>query len=96
MTGFVLSPLAQADLRDIWDYTADKWGLDQAESYLRVIEAAIKFVAAEPQRGRTADQIRLGYRKYLAGTHVLFYRLSPQGVDIVRILHQRMDFDRHL
>jgi hypothetical protein len=38
MTGhFVLSPRAQADLDDIWDYTADRWGLDQAETYTRDI-----------------------------------------------------------
>jgi toxin ParE1/3/4 len=36
MTGrYVLSPRAQTDLGDIWDYTADRWGLDQAETYTR-------------------------------------------------------------
>ena len=34
MTGhFVLTPRARADLDEIWDYTADRWGLDQAETY---------------------------------------------------------------
>jgi plasmid stabilization system protein ParE len=27
---------------------------------------------------------------------VLFYRKAPEGVEVVRILHQRMDFQRHL
>jgi plasmid stabilization system protein ParE len=27
---------------------------------------------------------------------VLFYRKAPKGVEVVRILHQRMDFQRHL
>ena len=32
---FVLKPRAQADLDEIWDYTVDRWGIDQAETYLR-------------------------------------------------------------
>jgi toxin ParE1/3/4 len=35
------------------------------------------------------------YRKYAAGSHMLFYRHVESGIDIVRILHSRMDFDRH-
>ena len=42
------------------------------------------------------DDVRTGYRKYPAGSHLLFYRLTPDGIDIVRILLQRMDFERHL
>lgn len=34
MTSFVLSPAAQADVDGIWDYTAENWGVDQAESYI--------------------------------------------------------------
>ncbi|MFQ8432040.1 type II toxin-antitoxin system RelE/ParE family toxin [Amaricoccus sp. W119] len=30
MRGFVLSPAAQADLDEIWDYTAERWGQEQA------------------------------------------------------------------
>ena len=33
---------------------------------------------------------------YPAGSHVLFYRNVKAGIDIVRILHSRMDFERHL
>jgi toxin ParE1/3/4 len=32
----------------------------------------------------------------VADPHLLFYRLTDDGVDIVRILHERMDFGRHL
>jgi ParE toxin of type II toxin-antitoxin system, parDE len=49
MTGrFVLSPRAQTDLDDIWNYTADRWGLDQAETYTRDIWQRIEEVAAIP------------------------------------------------
>jgi toxin ParE1/3/4 len=96
VTQYVLSPRAQADLDDLWDYSAENWGDDQAESYMRQIQAAIELVANDPRRGRPCDDIRPAYSKFAVGSHVLFYRRTPNGVDVVRILHQRMDFDRHL
>ena len=40
---------------------------------------------------------RSGYRKYAVGTHTLYYRIAGVDmIDVVRILHQRMDIDRHL
>ena len=94
---YLLSPAAQADLEQIWDYTHDRWGVDQAEDYLRELQRAINRTAANPRIGRACDEIRPGYRKLAAGSHTLFYRVTGEDlIDIVRILHQRMDVDRHL
>jgi toxin ParE1/3/4 len=46
--------------------------------------------------GRACPEIRRGYHKYRAGSHVLFYRLIDGGIEVVRILHEQMDFGRHL
>ena len=96
MTHYVLSPRAQRDLEEIWNYTAGKWGIDQAEIYIRQIQQAVDVVADDPRRGRACNDIRAGYYKYPTGSHFLFYRLIEGGVDIVRVLHQRMDFEQHL
>ena len=96
MSGFTLSPRAQADIEEIWDFTAGRFGLDQAEAYVRGIERAISTVAADPRRGRACDDVRAGYHKFLVGSHVLFFRLTGDGIDVVRILHGRMDFGAHL
>lgn len=94
---YLLSPAARADLEQIWDYTHDRWGVDQAEQYLRELQGAIERVAANPLIGRACEEIRPGYRKLAAGSHTLYYRATVEGViDLVRILHQRMDVDRHL
>jgi plasmid stabilization system protein ParE len=29
------------------------------------------------------------------GSHFVFYRITAEGIDVVRILHQRMDFEQH-
>ena len=96
MTRYVLSPRAQADMEGIWDYTAERWNSVQAERYVRALQEAIETIAADPLRARPCDHIRAGYRKYSFGSHVIFFRAAASGIDIVRILHQRMDFERHL
>lgn len=94
---YLLSPAAQADLEQIWDYTHGRWGVDQAEDYLRELERAINRIAMHPLIGGSCDGIRPGYRKLATGSHVLFYRvIADDDVDVVRILHRRMDVDRHL
>ena len=95
-TGYVLSPRAEADLDEIWDYTETTWGTAQAETYLREIGTAFDVIAADPRRGQDCSHIRAGYRKFAVGSHVIFYRMAGNTVDVVRILHGRMDFDRHL
>ena len=34
MTGYLLTPAAQADLGQIWDYSVRTWGEAQAERYV--------------------------------------------------------------
>ena len=61
---YVLSPRAQADLGEIWDHTLSRWGSDQAERYLRQIQAALELLTRNPRLGRSASAIRRGYRKH--------------------------------
>ena len=91
-----LSPRAQADLDAIWDYTAAAWNADQAEQYMRQLWQHIQMITENPSIGLARSDIRAEYYCYPSGTHVLFYRLVDGGVDIVRILHQRMDGAQHL
>ncbi|MBA4780916.1 MAG: type II toxin-antitoxin system RelE/ParE family toxin [Blastomonas sp.] len=36
------------------------------------------------------------FRKLLCGHHLIFYLVIEDTVQIIRILHERMDIDRHL
>ena len=93
---YLLSPGAQVDLDKIWDHTEERWGIDQAELYIRQLWQHIEAVAAQPTIGRACPEVRAGYYKYRSGSHFPFYRLTNGGIDAVRILHERMDFGRHL
>jgi toxin ParE1/3/4 len=97
LTKYVLSPAAIADLEEIWDYTCTCWKEDQADVYLRDLQVAMERIADNPRTGRAYDDVRAGYRGHRAGSHTLYYRTADVGlVDVVRILHDRMDVDRHL
>lgn len=96
MSRYRLTPAAQRDLSSIWDFTEERWDVRQAETYIAEIRTAIERVADDPRRGRACDEIRKGYRRYGIGSHLLFYVESGEGVDVVRILHQRMDPIRHI
>lgn len=97
MSRYLLSPAAQIDLGQIWDYTCHRWDVEQADEYLRELQRAIELAAANPEIGRACDEIRPGYRKLAAASHALYYRVTPDGIiDVVRVLHRRMDVDRHL
>ncbi|ONG53217.1 plasmid stabilization protein ParE [Pseudoroseomonas deserti] len=97
MSGFRLTPAAQADLDDIWDSTLDRWGGIQAERYLLAIRDLCDSLAEGSIPGRAVDRIRPGYRVAQAGAHLLFFMRAPDGtVEVIRILHQRRDVSRQL
>lgn len=91
-----LTPKARADLEDIFLYTAREWSPEQARTYVRLLSEAMERVAAEPDRAKRIDDICEGYAQYRAGSHLLVFRPTEAGIEIVRILHMRMDITRHV
>ena len=91
---FRLTPAAQADLAKIWDYSVETWGLAQAESYIRDIESACRKLVGGVMVSRDAGHVRAGYRKARVGHHFLYFIVADDGgIEIMRILHERMDVD---
>lgn len=96
MTAFTLSRRARADLGEIWRYTKDNWSAAQADRYADAIREAIVAVARDPERGRSCAPTAPSYWRVAAGSHFVFYRIEARRIVVVRVLHQRMDFMRHL
>lgn len=90
-----LTPLAETDIEEIWVYTYEHWSLEQAEHYVGELVAAFERLARGDWIGRPS-RARDDYRRYLVGSHVVFYRETTDTLDVIRVLHQRMDVDRHL
>lgn len=45
--------------------------------------------------GTLCDEIEPGYRKFPEGSRVIYYRVTDM-VEIIRVLHERMEPDSHL
>ncbi|MBJ2153177.1 type II toxin-antitoxin system RelE/ParE family toxin [Paracoccus sp. IB05] len=95
MKALSFTPLAEADIEAIWDYSAENWGLEQAELYTDEIRHACHALASGRNLGR-ATNVRPGYRKCTTGSHVIYFRDRGDWLEIVRILHVAQDAERHI
>lgn len=90
-----LTPLAESDLEQIWLYTVEHWSVEQANRYHRDLVSTMSALARGDKIGRVCH-VRAGYLQYTVGSHIVFYRETETTLDVSRVLHQRMNVDRHL
>ncbi|MBB4119625.1 toxin ParE1/3/4 [Mesonia hippocampi] len=92
-----ISQEAIKDLKNIWVYTLNKWSKEQADRYYDLIISEIEFIADNYMTGKSVEQTRKNYRVTEIKSHLIFYRkVENDIVEIVRILHQRMDTKKRL
>jgi toxin ParE1/3/4 len=96
MAEYLLSPAAQHDLENIWLYTCRQWSPHQADRYIDMLSAAFAELAGSPMIASACDHIRPLYRRYNVERHMIYFRIAPYGIAVIRILHDRMDASRHL
>jgi toxin ParE1/3/4 len=88
---FVISKKAVADLEEIWIYTVEKWSVEQADRYYNLIVDEINYICRNPNAGKSMEHVRKGYLASKVKSHLIFYRVLNETVEIIRILHERMD-----
>jgi len=86
------SPKALQDLDEIWSYSAQMWDEERADLYIRNITSICENVRLHPQMAKRRDDIRKNYRSMLSGSHIIFFKETLDDLTVIRILHQRMDF----
>lgn len=96
MPNYRLTPAAKSDLLEIWNYTVETRGEKQAEKYLLDIEVKLDQLSANPKLGRQRPEISLDYYSFPVGKHIIFYLHSGNYIDIIGILHGRMDINKNL
>jgi toxin ParE1/3/4 len=97
VTRFRISAAADADLRKIAAYTDQQWGRRQRDTYIRELFDAFESLSESPEIAQKIDAIREGYKKFPQGSHVIYFRESDtHKIEIVRVLHKRMDADSHI
>ena len=98
MAKYDITKEATEDLYKIWEYTVDTWSEDQADAYYSLLEAGMNEVAEDPERmGKPYEELFPGLRAYHVRRHMVFYTVQANGrALVVRILHEKMDYARHL
>jgi len=88
--------LAQQDIKNIWRYSFEHWGQRQADTYYDELKKGMEMILENPKIGIACDDIRQGYRQYHIKHHLVFYRLPPTYIHVVRVLGEKMDINRHI
>lgn len=100
-----LGVVAEIDFANILKWTVENFGSRQASSYRDTLVQAIGALTDGPEvaGSKARDEIAKGLRtlhvarRGRRGSHFLMYRTMGEAtIEIVRILHERMDLQRHL
>jgi toxin ParE1/3/4 len=92
-----ISEKAIQDLEDIWLYTFETWSQQQADRYYNLLINEIEYIANHFESSKSMSHIKQGYRATKVKSHLIFYRKSEdETIEIIRILHQRMDIENRL
>lgn len=103
-----LAAAAEADFKQILRWTVEHFGPVQAQRYAAVLSSAVTDLGAGPEiiGVRQREEIGAGIhtlhvaRKGNKGRHFIVFRLQAANetnhIDVLRILHDSMDLERHL
>ncbi len=89
----VWSPEALVDLDQIWDYYERVAGRNTAEKIVRKIAEVVATIENRPFAGRPRNELLSGLRSLAAIPHVVFYGVTDDIPEIVRVLDSRRDIE---
>lgn len=93
---FIISEKAVSDLEEIWLYTVQRWSVEQADRYYNLIFDEIIYICRNINSGKSMEYVRKGYRASKVKSHLIFFRVKNDTVEIIRILHEWMDIKNRL
>lgn len=84
-------PKAEADLAEIWDHTAARWSVAQAESYLTGLNDALALLSAHPEIARLHD-FTPPARLFPYRSHLVVFVEDESTLEVIRVLHMRSNW----
>ena len=96
---YVVLPKAHGDLDDAADYLVNEAGLDVGLGFLAAAQETFNLLASQPAMGwqcrlknPALDSVRV-FRLPRFERFLIFYRLAPECIEILRVLHSSQDLD---
>ena len=91
----VITPVAKNDIKDIYQYGLRQWGQAQSDSYLAAVKNQFWLLTEHPLMGVERPELLPHTRSLTIHSHTVFYRVTTDKVEILRILHGRQDIHSH-
>jgi len=95
MDHYKLSQEADTDLGEIFDYSQNTHGFNQAVEYLNELEVLFKTLVLNPEIGRKRPEIKRGLYSISEQSHIVFYRIMGTHIRVVRVLHGQKDIPKY-
>lgn len=90
----VFAPDALQDLRAIRLYGLEQWGAERTKAYRQELEKGFRILQRHALIGVAREELLAGLRLFPIEHHVIYYRVTPESVEILHILHERADASR--
>ncbi len=78
--------MARQDIRQSARFIADD-NPEAAKRWTSSVLTRIQLLADTPRMGSARDDIRPGLRTFVHCNHLIFYRITPPGIEVVRVVH---------
>ncbi len=96
MGSYKLSGKAEIDLAELYEFGIYKFGLPQAQKYFYGMHEAFEILAENIDLGRDASEFITDLKRFSYKAHTIFYLHTASEIFILRVLSQRMDYERNL
>ena len=90
MARYVISDEAPEDLVEIWAYIATD-SENAASRTLDVIYERFQLLAENPMIGQSRPELLHALRSFAAGSYIIFYRPTDDGICILRVINGARD-----
>jgi toxin ParE1/3/4 len=88
----ILTPAAIADLDAIYRDSSDRWGNNQARSYLQSLDRILRLLADHPEIARLRPEFKTPINLHPFRSHLVVFRNDEMTLDVIRIVHARSNW----
>lgn len=82
---------ARKQVRDINAHSHTTYGSMTAQIYVQGMQNTLSNLDKNPGTGRKRDELGPNIVSFTRGSHMIFYRVVPGGVEVLAVIHQRDD-----
>ena len=80
----------------MYEFGIYKFGITQAQKYFYAMNEAFEVLSENIDLGLDASEFIDDLKRFSYKVHTIFYMQTTSGIFILRVLSQRMDYERNL